>query len=156
MSDFPPSEKVRVLLAEHAGLRAEIVARIGHSYQLLAVGTTAMTLFIALSTMPHRRLYWAIVIAIGMIFSFALWVCWRDSQRAAARIREIEIDVNDRVGEDLLVWENLWGGGRTGLWWSAVPRAREILKAAQKPRRTRAGEPVHIGSPQTETSSTFG
>jgi len=42
------------------------------------------------------------------------WVTYRDIVKAAARIRELEKDINVRAGEDLLVWETFWGGAVTG------------------------------------------
>ena len=65
---------------------------------------------------------------------------WRDLHKAVQRVREIEIDINDRVGEDLLIWENLWGGAKTGFFGNARPLPRSTFKTVAFPVRSRGGE----------------
>jgi hypothetical protein len=119
MSDFSSVEKVRILLAEHSALRSEIVARMGHVFQVAAVGATGVAILIGLNKLPS--LY--AILAILLVLAVALWFISRDIWKAAERLREIEIDINDRAGEDLLVWENLWRStrcrpecGRNSVW----------------------------------------
>jgi hypothetical protein len=40
----------------------------------------------------------------------------RDITHAAERVAQLELEVNSRAGEKLLVWENEWGGHKTGFW----------------------------------------
>ena len=108
---LPESEKIRILLAEHSTLRTEIIARIGHAYQMLGYALAAVVLLVALSSTTGHA-FWLMLGFILLIFAFGLWVYWRDLMKAAARIREIELDINDRAKEDLLVWENIWGSAR--------------------------------------------
>jgi hypothetical protein len=44
---------------------------------------------------------------MGGIYAFACWFILRDLKKLARGGCEIEIDANDRCGEDLLIWENL-------------------------------------------------
>lgn len=140
MPDFPAAEKVRVLLAEYAALRSEIVARTNHGYQLLVVATAAMAFFAAIYT----ALPWLLLLVIGtvmsMVYVLASWFVLRDIYKLAARVRDIEIDVNDRCGEDLLLWENLSGAASTGFWIGFRPLPREELEKAPTPIRTSKGK----------------
>jgi hypothetical protein len=151
--------KVQVLLAEHASLRAEIVARIGHVYQLIGSGATVLTvLLITLNPLKLRFLgnvasrterkraqilFFAMTALFLTVFAWATLSYARDANRIADRIRQIELDVNDRVGEDLLVWENLWGDSATGFWWWRGPLPPSSLAEAKRPPRTYRG--VELG-----------
>src|SRR5208282_3399323 len=101
MTDFPPAEKVRVLLAEHATLRVEIIARTGHGHQLVALGASGLAILAAAYINTFRILpVWAFVVifvvllaTISIVLGFIGWFNWRDiKKKAAQRIREIEID----------------------------------------------------------------
>jgi hypothetical protein len=150
MSDFPQLEKVRILLTEYATLRAEIVARIGHMYQMIGYGAAAILLLIALS--PTARLFYPMLVIIVAVFGFALWVYWRDLLKAGRRIREIELDVNDRAQEDLLVWENLWGAGATGFFGPGHPLPRSHLADLKPFPRTWRGQILSLGAPDGEVN----
>jgi hypothetical protein len=140
MSDFPPSEKVRILLAEHSALRAEIVARMGHVYQVAAVGATGVAILIALhQLMPSSFcVILASIIFLLVLAAVAFWFISRDIRKAAERLREIEVDINDRAGEDLLVWEILWRS--TTYWGRARTLSRSKLSELVKPERTFRGK----------------
>jgi hypothetical protein len=43
------AEKIRILLAEHGTLRAEIIARMGHMYQMIGYGVAAIILLVGLA-----------------------------------------------------------------------------------------------------------
>jgi hypothetical protein len=142
MSDFSEPEKVRILLSEYAALKAEIMARTGHGYQITGFFLTALAIFATQGFSWKVGIYLAAVVAV---LAFALWFTWRDIHKASRRIREIELDVNDRAGEDLLVWEhlfgNLWGGLRMKPWTIAAD-SREVLKNMSLPERTFKGGPL--------------
>jgi hypothetical protein len=138
MSDFPPPEKVRILLAEHTALRSEIIARMGHVYQVMAVLAAGTAILIGLKQLVPW--FYPILVILVVLAVVAFWYVNRDIWKAAARLREIEIDVNDRAGEDLLVWENLWRS--TGYWGRAPILPRSKLSELQKPERTFRGEPL--------------
>jgi hypothetical protein len=75
----------------------------------------------------------------------------RDVQGLAARTREIELDVNERAKEDLLVWESLWGDAATGFWWWqwSPPLNRSTLERAKPPLRTFRGKLIEPSPAQT-------
>lgn len=149
MSDFPVHERIRVLLAEHATLRAEIIARIGHAYQLMAVGAASIA-FLAGTAAPSSYSYWICAAAVTAVIALGFWTFMRDMRKAGARIREIELDVNDRAQEDLLVWENVWGGEITGYFGPAHPMPRSHLAMLPKPVRTWRGVPIRESSPKSD------
>src|SRR4051812_46794025 len=64
----------------------------------------------------------------------------RDLEKAVTRVAEIELDINERVGEDLLIWENLCGGRVTSYWdkvASCHPRSK--LRDTAHPQRSKGG-----------------
>ncbi len=142
MTDFPATEKVRILLSEYAALRSEILSRTNQGYQLLVVGMAAMGFFAAI----YKDSPWELLLLVGAllitVYAFACWFVLRDIHKLAARVREIEIDVNDRCGEDLLVWENLSGWTKTGFWLGFRPLPRQKLENAPIPIRTTRGRVV--------------
>jgi hypothetical protein len=151
-------QKIQILLAEYSSLRAEIVARIGHMYQLFGFGIAVIALlFIQLKPFrflseskngepahlrKRRILFGSLLVLFGVLFAWSVRSYDRDIKHASARIREIELDVNDRAQEDLLVWENLWGDAATGLWWPGSPLPRSRLEAGAAPARTFQGKDV--------------
>jgi hypothetical protein len=141
---FPETEKVRVLMAEHAGLRSEITARTGHGFQL-AVGTSALVSLIVAAAADKISIPVAcgLVAWLSLIFLIGTRFTLREINRAAARIKEIELDVNDRVGEDLLIWEGLLAPGVTGFFWGPAKRKpRSTLKGSPPPERSWRGDPI--------------
>jgi len=140
MNDFPMPEKVRILLTEYSALRAEIVARMNHGYQLLVVAVAAMAFFATLWTNSTWQMLSLVGTLMALGYAFACWFILRDIHKLASRLREIEIDVNDRAGEDLLLWENLSGGAKTGFWGGVCRLPRHMLKQAPNPVHTRKGE----------------
>jgi hypothetical protein len=146
-------EKLRVLLTEYSALRSEIVARIGHGYQLLAIGTAAMAFFAVI----YKGAPWQLLTFIGalmiVVYVFGCWFILRDIYKLAGRVREIEYDVNDRCEEDLLLWETLSGGAKTGFWLGYMPFPRHEMKTLPKPRRTFRGDDLNSESPSSNDSS---
>ena len=164
-------QKVQILLAEYATLRSEIVARVGHVYQLIGVGVPLITLlFVTLRPlqfnpfMRHRKgraverkgqvkdrkgrveaiIFWSVALTFAAALYWMIESYARDVRNAATRIREIEVDVNNRAGEDLLVWENLKGDVATGFWlWDwGPPLDRSALANVRAPTRTFEGKPI--------------
>jgi hypothetical protein len=139
---FSEEEKVKILLNEYNTLRAEIIARVGHSYQLIAVGVAAILLLFGL--WPIGKIFWAMLAIAVTTIAIAFWIWLRDTLKAAERIREIEIDINQRVGEDILIWENIWGGGVTGFIGRARPLSRIHLSTRVAPIRTWHGKALTV------------
>ena len=142
--EFPQIERVRVLLVEWSALRAEMVARMSHGYQLLTVATAAITILVLAGT-SERTPIWLIYILIIVFtpaYAFATWFIMRDSYKLRDRLLEIEVSINERVGEDLILWETLWGGLGAGFWGKAKPKPKQLLATLSAPQRTRKGEPL--------------
>jgi hypothetical protein len=112
------------------------------------VGTAAMAFFAAIYEKAPWQLLAFVGVLLPIVYVFACWFILRDIYKLAARVREIENDVNDRCGEDLLLWEQLSGGASTGFWIGFKPLSREKLKTVPRPIRTKRGEPI-LESPQS-------
>jgi predicted lysophospholipase L1 biosynthesis ABC-type transport system permease subunit len=106
------AEKIGILLAEYGSLRSEIIARMNHGYQLLSVAIAGIAIISVFQ--QARWMLFAASFAIGVIFFIGSWLVWRDLRKLARRVQGIELDVNSRAGEHLLVWETLWRGLS---WW---------------------------------------
>jgi hypothetical protein len=83
-------------------LAAVLTATLG----IMASGTTNTKLIISFIVV--------LFVTVG-IFSFAIWMTFRDVHKMAGRLGEIELQVNDRAGEELLQWERYWGGLANGI-----------------------------------------
>lgn len=108
-TSFPAEETVKILLAEYTGLRSEIIAKTGHGLQVAGFVVTASS-FLVSQTQNWLTVY--IVTLIVLLVAGAGMLIFNDVARASKRIRQIEVDVNNRAGEELLVWETGWGWGK--------------------------------------------
>ena len=131
-------QKISILIAEYNSLRSETVTRTGHGFQIAGFSITALSIWAAEETSGRT---WLALTAIIFLLVASGWFTFREIAKANRRIREIELDVNDRAGEDLLVWENLWDGWATGFWGLASPRSRAQLQS-QAPARSKGGVPI--------------
>src|ERR1051325_1318886 len=102
-------QKISILIAEYNSLRSETVTRTGHGFQIAGFSITALSIWAAEETSGRT---WLALTAIIFLLVASGWFTFREIAKANRRIREIELDVNDRAGEDLLIWENLWDGWR--------------------------------------------
>ena len=144
--DEQERHKITILLTEYNTLRAEIIARIGHLYQMMGYAITAIIL---LTTLGYSsRAFWPLLVLIVVTFLIGLWYYLRYVLICGTRIREIELDVNDRAQEDLLVWENLWAAGATGLSGTGTQLPRSHLAKVARPIRTRRGVSIEPEPPQ--------
>lgn len=113
MSDIGEREKVQVLLAEYTALRNESNARISSSY---VVGGAIAMVIVWLLQQPIS-MSWGIAFVIALLgFGYCARVLSFDAVNAAVRVRELEGEINRRVGEKLLVWESERGGLNPGYW----------------------------------------
>lgn len=147
--------KINVLLAEYNTLRAEAVARSSHLFQLVAAAGASFAFvigsFISWMTnwkvMPNTIFWVSLVLIIIAFIAVLAAVCVlsvmmrRDLEKAVRRVAEIELDVNERIGEDLLIWENLCGGRVTSYWDREAPcHPRSKLKELTRPQRSKNGD----------------
>jgi hypothetical protein len=119
---FTQKEKAKVLLSEYDTLRAEILARTGNMYQLFGAAVAVLLWILTNSWGWSTLRVLAALIILGGGFS---WLIDRDIRKAAGRLRQIEHDINRRVGEDLLIWESRWGGAVSGFFGPARPLSKE-------------------------------
>ena len=132
-------QKIAVLITEYNNLRSETVARTGHGFQIGGFSITALSIWAAEETTGKAWLALAVIIVFLVT---AGWFTFREITQANRRLREIEIDINDRAGEDLLVWENLWDGWATGFWGRGDPHPRTRLRSQPQPSRSKDGAPL--------------
>lgn len=122
-------DKNQILLHEYDSLRGEIVQRWLGMQQQISIGVLVLLGVITVlfsNKIKHPRdyiLYGVLGVAV-LIFIYAMWQVRRDTLKAAERVRQIEYEVHQRAGEELLQWETRWGGGVTGFWGSASPIRR--------------------------------
>jgi hypothetical protein len=134
-------QKIAILLNEYSTLRAEIVVRIGHLYQLIGFGTGAIILLNTVGVFLEHA-FWYLVTLVVVTFAISLWFYGRYAWLLSERVREIELDVNDRVREDLLVWENLWGGRAIGFFGFKRHLPPSHLADQERLQRTWRGAPL--------------
>lgn len=109
-------QRLEVLFKEYDTLRTEIISRMGHMFQIIGFGAALVAVFLpwvwSRSTDVH---YWVVVPFIAIV-CFGLWAMVHiEIANAAARIREIELEVNTIAGHDLLRWETRRGRARNWL-----------------------------------------
>jgi hypothetical protein len=134
-------ELVTILLKEYDGLRAEITARTGFGFQTVSFSIIGF-IFLASRASSPDKVFWISSILGATVLAFATYFTLREIGRASHRIAEIELDVNARVGEDVLIYENLCSPGATGYlkWSGCLPR--KTLNNKQPPQRTKQGSPL--------------
>jgi hypothetical protein len=115
---FGEEEKVRILLQEYATLRTEILSRTNNQYQL---GAAAVALLVWVIGRPLSVWLWVALGVSTASVAYVYWMIVRDMKKAAARLRELEHEINRRAGETLLVWESNWSGGVAGIWGRSKP-----------------------------------
>jgi hypothetical protein len=101
-------DKIQILLAEYGSLRTEVIHRTNNLYQLVAAG--AVLFSVAVSRQRIDAVFWITVgLSITVVAAFAFLIN-RDLDKAARRLRDLELDINTRAGETLMIWETRWGG----------------------------------------------
>jgi uncharacterized membrane protein len=101
-------EKTQILLNEYNSLRNEINARISNAFQVAAIATGAVALCFQSQWQGQVRDLALLIIVLGTII--LLWIIFHNFFNAGLRVQELESDINRRVKEKLLIWENERGG----------------------------------------------
>lgn len=127
-------EKIQVLFKEYDALRSGITGRTNNGYQLWGIGAALLTF---LMSRPIDWKFWTLISLFVVVFSLFSWTTYRDIQKAAERLRQLESEINGLAGVELLQWETLWGSGVTGF----LGRARPLN---QHPARTAHGSPSRV------------
>jgi hypothetical protein len=145
--------KINVLLAEYNTLRGEAIARSGHRFNLMAIGVAAATFFVGslliwidrvrAQPLPERGVSALLLATVFIGGAWFFWYVsrksWAELEKAVNRVREIELQINELSGEDLLVWENLHGGAKIGYSVNAKRLERIHLADPRPPERTFRG-----------------
>ena len=101
-------DKIQILLNEYSSLRNEVVQRTNNLYQIIGIGAVLLSLIFARSYGEAR--FW-IAVAIGVVvITTCGFLIHHDVEKLARRLRALEKEINHRAGEELLIWETVWGG----------------------------------------------
>lgn len=101
-----------VLLHEYDTLRAEILARTSSRFQLLGLAAVAATLVTAKwgsGNLPGWDIFWIVVGIVGgtAVVAAVIWLVFGFYiNRCAARIIQIEEEINNKLGDPVLIWES--------------------------------------------------
>jgi hypothetical protein len=104
-------DPIAILFKEYETLRNEIQNRTNNGYQIWGIVAAVLTW---LSSRPVDLNFWLLWPTLGAAFGFAAFTIRRDINKAARRIRQIEVEINSIAGADLLKWESQWGSAQTG------------------------------------------
>ena len=115
-------DHVEVLFKEYDTLRTEIISRTNNAVQLgtafAALGFGILTWSVSRSTIATFQ---GVVTLAGVMLALVVvyvilnqWLVQLDINNAAARLRELELQINQLCGAELLRWETHWGGAVTG------------------------------------------
>jgi hypothetical protein len=111
ITDVGDKERLQVLLAEYNTLRAELLTRTSNGFQVAAI--TAGFVAVLLQWPWGVRLW--IGLGISIVFcACCFWIIVSATAKLEARLRALERVINERVGQELLVWEKEFGAAQRG------------------------------------------
>jgi hypothetical protein len=108
------NDKVQALLFEYNSLRSEIMQRnsVFNQYCVISVPASVAAVSVVTSAFPPLG------IVLFLVICCLLYVVFRiiefDTLAAAARVRELEAQINEMAGERLLTWETDHGLNSVG------------------------------------------
>ena len=111
---FSTSDKVQALLSEYNSLRSEIMQRnsVFNQYCVISVPASVAAVSVVTSAFPPLG------VMLFLVICCLLYVVFRiiefDTLTAAARVRELEAQINEMAGEPLLTWETDHGLSKIG------------------------------------------
>src|SRR3954454_23500162 len=95
-------DKIEILLHEYDSLRDEIMQRSNQMFQLIAIGSAALTWLLSQAIDAKALTFTVFSAAVVAVLG---WMMRRDINKSASRLRGIEREANERAGEELLRWE---------------------------------------------------
>jgi hypothetical protein len=116
---FTPKDKVQILFHEYDTLRTEAIHRINNGYQLIA-GSVALLIWLASKWETSSFCVLLIFSLFAVVFFW--WRIVRDLTRLNRWLRELEKEINDLAGEQLLKWETLGSPVATSCLWGIAHR----------------------------------
>jgi hypothetical protein len=105
------TEMIPILFKEYDTLRSELVSRINYWYTLAGLALLAFGWLVQRNQWRDPVTYVALVLLVIAGTCFALLLS-RDVRLIAARIRELEAEINQLAGRDLLKWETRLGNAK--------------------------------------------
>jgi hypothetical protein len=106
---------IDVLFKEYDTLRAESISRANNGFQVIGVGVAlGATLLTWIGSHGLDRTFW---LSFGVFIFFvcgSLFVITRDTAWVAFRLRQLESEINNIAGGELLKWETHYGGSLHG------------------------------------------
>ena len=109
-SHIAEKEKISILALEYSSLRSDINARMSSMFQLSAVFVAIAALTFQLSSGVR------LVVIASSAFLIGLGLLWHDIVKAGRRVQQLEVEINRRASEKLLIWESELGGLSHGYW----------------------------------------
>jgi energy-converting hydrogenase Eha subunit C len=107
-------DQISILFKEYDTLRAEILTRTNNGYQLMTVMAGALAWLLS---RPVNRMFFVSLTVVGLLLVLFVAALWRDIHMISARLQELEHDINELAGKELLRWETRWSGGPLGWIW---------------------------------------
>jgi hypothetical protein len=99
-------DKIGILMQEYSTLRAEMLLHLGAMKQFAIITFNATIASSTVIGATRSALQGAIAFAILITFmGIIFWIQSANIARLGRRLRDLEKEVNDRVGEPLLKWE---------------------------------------------------
>jgi uncharacterized membrane protein YciS (DUF1049 family) len=99
-------EKIGILMQEYGTLRSEVMLSLGAMNQFVIITFNAIIAAATVISATRTLLQGAITFAVLFALMIAIfWIQVANVARLSRRLRELEGEVNDRVGEPLLKWE---------------------------------------------------
>ena len=80
-----------MLFKEYDALRSSILGRTSNGYQLWGIGAALLAF---LMSRPIDVKFWILMGLFGIVFGMFSWTTFRDINKAAERLRELESSIN--------------------------------------------------------------
>jgi sulfite exporter TauE/SafE len=117
-------EPISILFKEYDALRTEVLGRTSHGHKIGAIGAVVLTWLLA---RPIDAKFWMILVAVSIVFLTAAWMTFRDINKASAKLKELEQEINSLAGARLLQWESYWGSATMGYFsWGPPQRSNDL------------------------------
>lgn len=108
-------QRIQILLAEYATLRAELLSRYTAQFQSGGIAAIILLSIITLAATKNSS-FLLLLVADAILFGAVMFWIDVDIAKAARRLRALEQEINTMAGEPpLLKWETFFGlGGIVG------------------------------------------
>jgi hypothetical protein len=101
---------IEILLKEYDTLRAEIIARQSGAYQATVI---AGAVFAWVLSHTSGRKLWLTIATLSVLFILAAYRVIKDECLISWRVADLETQINQLAGVELLKWHNHFGWSRS-------------------------------------------